>query len=223
MTSSIHSSVRRLPTLAGHRRNDARYIFDRQKITDTEIKFLNATMSSGVNSFYFDSVLTFQDSGAVLAWISFLRDAMSARVVVSWVADSLVGLSVTDVVHLYPPRAPDETPLPVAALGSSSSSDSDVWRRDYRYGLCYYRHGPEYLAVRDMREHDQRAAFVLFESAIVSTFNKCLVPTELTTLSASERDALEILVEERLIAVADGKAVTLPYRMKHWPVPYYAV
>ncbi|MEV0326829.1 DUF5825 family protein [Micromonospora echinospora] len=93
----------------------------------------------------------------------------------------------------------------------------------FRLGLCYYRQGPGFLGVRDVRDPAESAVYVLDEPPLREAFLRCLTPQRLDDWPAQGQAAAEELIAEGLLLRRGGLAVTLPYRMRVWPVPATAV
>ncbi|WP_327108168.1 DUF5825 family protein [Nonomuraea glycinis] len=142
-----------------------------------------------------------------LSFVRRLRDHLAEGVVPAWSHELPASLNWEMVCHLPPP--------------SGTGDDADRWRRRFRIGLCYYRQGPGFIQVKDLRE--EPVTLLLDDPSVVDVFVRCLEPTSLRLLSADEAAAAEALLNERLLLRLGDFVVTLPYRMKRWPIPAYAV
>ncbi|GAB3402666.1 hypothetical protein GCM10027569_08930 [Flindersiella endophytica] len=152
-----------------------------------------------------DPVVLGTDAGQTLAAIRQLRDALTAGVVPTWYGELDRRVPFDLVCHLPPPEG--------------RGAVHDRWRSGFRPGLCYFRRGPGFLRVRDARDRETTVDLVIDDDDLIGTFTRCLLPTSLTRLTPAERAAVNTLIEERLMLELDGKVVTLPHRMRRWPVP----
>ncbi|MEU3981152.1 DUF5825 family protein [Streptomyces sp. NPDC026672] len=114
--------------------------------------------------------------------------------------------------HLPPP-----TELPGERAGSAD------WRAGHTPGLLYHRRGPDFISVLDRREPGATARYTLDHPDLRAAFHTLLAPTRLDTLPSRHREAAALLAAERLALVTDGWAVTLPPRVRRWPVPCTAI
>ncbi|OZV76998.1 hypothetical protein CA850_24815 [Micromonospora echinospora] len=157
-------------------------------------------------------VLTPDEPQSVLALVAVLRDCLSRGSRVTWRCRATGGLDLTPLRHLPPPQW-------------SAGEDRAVtdWRDTFRLGLCYYRQGPGFLGVRDVRDPVESAVYVLDEPPLREAFLRCLTPQRLDDWPTQGQAAAEELIAEGLLLRLGGLAVTLPYRMRVWPVPATAV
>lgn len=137
------------------------------------------------------------------AW---LRDRLSAGVVEPWAGEIPAALDTRPLHHLPPPR---DSPDPRVKL----------WRSVFRPGLCYYRMGPGFVQVKDIREPAAAARLSIGQESLIQAFLCCLHPVRLTEVSRTERAALDQLLAERLLLRFDDIVTTAPYRMLRWPIP----
>ena len=96
----------------------------------------------------------------------------------------------------------------------------DAWRARHRPGLCYYRRGPGFVNVKDVRSDATAARFSIDvgderDDPIAVLEGVCRVDE----LSAPTRSLLEELDRERLSLRLEDSATLLPYRMRRWPIP----
>ncbi|MDG4824884.1 DUF5825 family protein [Asanoa sp. WMMD1127] len=145
---------------------------------------------------------------ATLTFLAWLRDQHSATTAVAWRATVDPALDTAPLHHLQPPEPVGPLPAEVAR-----------WRASHRPALRYYRRGPGFIQVKDVRRPSAGARFVLDHPPLIEAFDRCLAPTRLSDLAEPHRRAAEALVDEQLLMLVDGWALTLPYRMRRWPVP----
>lgn len=144
-----------------------------------------------------------------LEFIAWLRDQQTEGVDVAWSADLDPRFDVTLLFHLPPPVA-------------SAGEEPDVvrrWRAAHRPGMCYYRLGPGFIQMKDVRQAATAARFVLDTPLLTRTFTRCLRPCNLDALDPPERKAAEVMVAERMLLRLGERVTTLPSRMRRWPVP----
>ncbi|MDN0200264.1 DUF5825 family protein [Streptomyces sp. S.PNR 29] len=144
--------------------------------------------------------------------VQFLRECQSHALTVTWSVPqddalcrtpSALDFPLHHLRHLPPP----DGPVP------------DDWRSAYAYGRFYHRQGPGFVQIKDRRDPDAAVRLTVDHPDLVSTFGTCLQPTPLDDLSSTEREAVSVLAAEGLVLVTRGWAVTLPPRIRHWPVP----
>lgn len=145
--------------------------------------------------------------------VRFLRECQGLGLTVAWeAAGTQFRCDVRHLSHLPPPaERPGERP------------ELAEWRARHRHGLLYHRRGPDFVTVLDRREPGGAARLTLDHPALFAAFHALLEPTPLGELSPAERAATDLLAAERLVLVTDGWAVTLPPRIRRWPVPCTAV
>ncbi|MET8770218.1 DUF5825 family protein [Streptomyces sp. NPDC004658] len=144
--------------------------------------------------------------------VRFLRECQGLGLSVSWRATGTPSYDLRLLRHLPPP---DELPGEPGELAS--------WRAGHAYGALYHRRGPDFVTVLDRRERGTAVRLTLDHPALHATFLRLLEPTPVAALDAAEREALALLVAERLVLTGGGWAVTLPPRVRRWPVPCTAI
>jgi hypothetical protein len=138
---------------------------------------------------------------ATLTLIRLLREASSDGVPVRWRAELDAGFDTTLLVHLPPPAD--------RALAA--------WRRLHRPGLCYYRLGPGFVFIKDVRRAGAAARFRL--GGVTASFRALEPLVRVESLDPPTRELLEDLEREGLALRLGGLATLLPSRMRRWPVP----
>ncbi|MEV0094635.1 DUF5825 family protein [Streptomyces sp. NPDC050738] len=142
--------------------------------------------------------------------VQFLRECQSHALTVDWVPDAV--RDTAPLLHLPPPAPQSDEP---PALND--------WRSRHAYGLLYHRRGPDFVTVMDRRESTASARFTLSHPALLAAFRTLAEPTPLDDLSATHRKAASVLAAERLVLLTGGWAVSLPPRLRQWPVPCAAI
>lgn len=154
-------------------------------------------------------VLSITSPLPTLAVIRLLRDAASHGLPVNWHGEVDGTLDSALFVHLAPPDA-----APVVA----GQTPTDEWRRRHQPGLCYYRVGPGFVFVKDVRRNGAAARYLLDDEA-PEGFARLEAIVAVATLDPPTLELLDGLLEEGLAIQIDGHATLLAHRMRRWPVP----
>ncbi|WP_225826990.1 DUF5825 family protein [Streptomyces naphthomycinicus] len=144
--------------------------------------------------------------------VRFLRECQGRALRVSWRATGTPGCDPGVLCHLPPPA---ELPADPGALAA--------WRAGHAHGVLHHRRGPDFVTVLDRRERGTAVRLTLDHPVLLATFLRLLEPTPVDALDAAEREALGLLCAERLVLAGGGWAVTLPPRIRQWPVPCTAI
>jgi hypothetical protein len=172
-----------------------------------------ASIRAGARGFRLrDAVrLSADEPRETLAFVRLLRDAASFGVPVAWHGIVDEGLDARLLIHLAPPG-----PVPEEHTSVSLAE----WRHFHQPGLCYYRLGPGFVFIKDVRWEGQHAARYRFElDGIERIMAELETVVDAATLDDDARGALEDLKGEHLALRLGGLATLLPYRMRRWPVP----
>lgn len=151
------------------------------------------------------------DPAATVRFVAQLRDCLTDGRDAVWHGEVTAPVDPALLRHLPPPAPSD-------ADGHRSAAVRD-WRAAYRPGRCYYRHGPGFVQIKDVREPGRFEIVNLTDPHAAETFLRCLRPVSVTELDGPARDAVRELVAERLVLAVGDHVVTLPHRMRRWPVP----
>lgn len=146
------------------------------------------------------------DATLRLQYLRLLRDLSSCSVSVSWRCseETLPAGSRRLLVHLSPP-------------------DGDlVWASQFRFGALYWRRGPGFLFIKDARTVGA-THYILDEPTEQDLFQRFSAPQACTKLTRLEAQVFEGLAECGFLFIDSGYALSLPYRMKHWPIPFKAI
>nr|MDT0659388.1 DUF5825 family protein [Micromonospora sp. DSM 115978] len=161
-----------------------------------------------------------------LVLLRFLRDATSHAVRLRWTLAGQPSFPLDTHVHLVPPSAGD---------CPASRAYAARWGLDYRYGTYYYRRGPGLVVVKDVRPGQEPARLVITDGhdAFLRLAGDPLAPLPAGTDPLDpdptdpgpgpDADAAADAEAAGLACVAGSEVLILPYRMRHWPVPYTAV
>jgi hypothetical protein len=140
-----------------------------------------------------------------------LREVTSHTERLSWTLEGIPLVPPEALVHLYPP---------VDGVDEDTRRYARSWSSQYRYGSFYYRVGPGFVTVKDVRPGRDAARMVIDDGS-----EHLLAMAEVSTvdeLAAPARDVLDDAEAAGLILRDDEHIVVLPYRMRHWPVPHLA-
>jgi hypothetical protein len=147
------------------------------------------------------------DDDLRLLW--FLREATSRTLRVDWVLDGRPSVAPREVTHLVPPRTGTDAAY-VAA-----------WRAAYRYGSYHYRRGPGFVTVKDVRP-DGPPVHLTIDGGSAEHFLALADTGRIADLAPDVAAALDDAVEFGLAVRGVAAFLLLPFRMRHWPVPYVA-
>jgi hypothetical protein len=154
------------------------------------------------------------DDECDVRFVRLLRESLSATVRVEWTAESIGSFPAALVSHLPPPSAG------VALRGENGIQ----WRDGYRFGRCYYRIGPEFVLIKDMRQGDDRGARYRLDGAeVMGAFPGLEQALYLPAAPAPVRELFELLTGEELVLRRGDWGTVLPFRMRRWPVPFSSV
>lgn len=160
-----------------------------------------------------DTVLPFGRSPAGdLALLRYLRDATSHAVRLRWRLGGLPCFPLHTHVHVV---APD------GGVDDDTTAYAASWRASYRYGSFFYRRGPGFVTVKDVRPESEPARFTIDEGA--DHFLAMAGAHTLDDLAPQAQELVDTVAEVGLLLRVDRRLLVLPYRMRHWPVPYLAV
>lgn len=114
--------------------------------------------------------------------------------------------------HLYPPSA---------VLGAPDSDDiRQQWKETFYLCKCIYRKGPGFIQVRDRRTGGSLLRFTLHDPAYLQAVEQLSAGCRAEDVPAQ---VLDDLVGESLAGRAGDLAWWLPYRVRRWPWPSFAV
>jgi hypothetical protein len=142
--------------------------------------------------------------------LALLRDCVALGIDVGWAGERCGDIDPHHLMHLSPPTA---FPCSEAVLRA--------WQ-EFSFGTCYWRNGPDFAIVRDLRPGGPPTRLTL-EGDTYDAFIAGSRPTRIDDLSERVRATIVDLADERLIAIHDGWFLTLPYRIVKWPIPYVAI
>jgi hypothetical protein len=150
-----------------------------------------------------------ESADADVEQLRILRDLTGRTVRVHW---SMIGRPLFDprtYVHLVPP-------------GEGSDPVVRRWAGEYRYGTFYYRQGPDFVVVKDVRPGGDHARFTV-EGDDAEQFRRLAGESTLADLSPASLAALDDAVGMGLAIRGEQRFLLLPYRLRRWPVPYQAI
>jgi len=142
--------------------------------------------------------------------IRLIRDCVAVGITVDWSVSSPGAVDPVELMHLCPPASfPGFEPL------------LDSWR-DFCFGVLYWRRGPDFAVVRDIRPGFEPAWYELEDAASMELFGRLCVPQP---RADCERfgSAFDELRAARLVLTIGDACLALPYRIHKWPVPFLSV
>jgi len=148
-----------------------------------------------------------------IQFLRFLRDCTAHRVNVKWRGKVSDPARSQSFHHLLPPSVEGTPPEAVQA-----------WGKNHAYGQLYWRLGPNFLTIKDMRA-GREARFTLDDGPLRDVFTKLQVPQPWAALKDDpvSQEVVESLMEEDLVVRLGDWVVALPYQLQHWPIPASAV
>jgi Family of unknown function (DUF5825) len=146
-----------------------------------------------------------QPGDDILPFVWLLREAAGYGVGVTWRGN---------LGHHVDPQLLHHLPPPV----SGAEPGLNRWRATFRYGLCYYRVGPGFLLIVDHRRTIHGATSVLRDPDEIATLRGFTCPGPAAGTAAFAR-----LCDKGLVLRHGGAAVSLPYRLRRWPIPCTAI
>jgi ribosomal peptide maturation radical SAM protein 1 len=154
-----------------------------------------------------------QQAAQSIQFLRFLRDCTAHRVNVKWRGKVGDQARPQSFHHLLPPSVEGSPPEALQA-----------WGKNHAYGQLYWRLGPNFLTIKDMRA-GREARFTLDDGPLRDVFTKVLVPQPWDALKGDpeHQEVLESLMEEELVVRLGDWVVALPYQLQHWPIPASAV
>ena len=173
---------------------------------------LSAAVRAGARAVHLAGVhvLSADEPRPTLALVRLLRESASEGVPVTWRGVLADGIDPELLVSLPPPKLPNADE-PDAALVD--------WRLRYGPGLCYFRIGPDFVLVKDVRRQDAAARFCIDDEGAVEAFRSLEDVAAVDELEPSALRILEDLRAEGLALQLGGFATLIAYRMRRWPVP----
>ncbi|WBB56660.1 DUF5825 family protein [Verrucosispora sp. WMMD573] len=140
-----------------------------------------------------------------------LRAVTSHAVRLRWALSGRPAFPLHTYSHLLPP---------CLGMEFDDVAHTVAWARDYRYGSFYYRRGPGIVTIKDVRPGQPAARMVIEEGA--DRFARLAESVDGRS-DIVDADLVADAVEAGLAVQADDRTLVLPFRMRHWPVPYLSV
>jgi hypothetical protein len=146
-----------------------------------------------------------------LELLRLLRLATSHAVRLRWTISGRPLFPSHTYTHLLPPWS---------GLSLDDLGYAVEWARDYRYGTFYYRRGPGLVTVKDVRPGVAASRMVVEDGA--ETFLR-LAESPDGGFTPTEESLVDDAVAAGLALREADRVLILPFRMRHWPVPYQAI
>jgi hypothetical protein len=150
------------------------------------------------------------DPLATLLFLRRLRQAAGEGAALDWRAGEGAGLDWRVDLLAAGGRLLHHLPPPVSGPDASAVA---AWRAAHRPGLCHYRRGPGFLLVSDARGGAAVTTTLAGEPAEVFTRYLDVGP------APAADPVFDRLVTLGLILPLGDLALTLPYRIRRWPIP----
>jgi uncharacterized protein DUF5825 len=150
-----------------------------------------------------------RDPSGLTSWLAWLRDAASALVAVRWTGQVILAPSlISNIVHLPPPE--------------SAGAATRPWLDLHAKSALYYRRGPGFITVKDLRRSRQRMNITLDDPAELDLFERIARPVEVGTLTRFEGQLDEFL-DAGLAYRVGNLVVGIATHLRRWPIPHTAV
>jgi hypothetical protein len=161
------------------------------------------------------------DEQAAASFLARVRDALSAGTLTRWRGTIPRHVDTEQLHHLPPPDpvSPDDDGDGRRSGGAGDDARASRWRAAFRPGLCYYRMGPGFIQVKDVRDATAAARFTLDDAGQIELFLRCLRPVRLQALRGENIETARLLLSERLLMRFGDFVTTAPHRMRRWPIP----
>ncbi len=137
--------------------------------------------------------------------VRFLRDTVPLGVHVSWTPADPAAVPQT-LVHLWPPANTQPAGAPPPKL----------------FGIYYWRKGPDFISIQDIRPGIVPCFYVLDEPDIFDAFLQLQQPAARDAVPADRQNALEQMEQENMLFSTGRYVVALPCRVARWPTPFHA-
>jgi hypothetical protein len=148
-----------------------------------------------------------RDSDLLYLW--WLRDLTSHAIRLIWTLDGEPLLDHRDYSHLVPPRGP-------------SGGAVARWRSAFRYGTFYYRVGPGFVTIKDVRPGGEHSRMTI-SGVDADRFLWLAQSSSRCPYDEPLEEALHALADADLARFTETSLVVLPFRIRHWPVPFLSV
>jgi hypothetical protein len=100
---------------------------------------------------------------------------------------------------------------------------AERWRGEYGFGYCFYRVGPGFIHLVDVRDADDAARLLLDDPATVEAFSQLAGVVRLSELPPLAAELADQLDRARLLLRLGDWATILPWRLHRWPISCTAV
>ncbi len=152
-----------------------------------------------------------QSAARDLDLLYLLREATSHAVRLRWTLAGTPCFPLLTHVHLVPPSG---------GVGAAAGY-ARQWAAGYKYGSYYYREGPGFVTVKDVRAGGEPVRMTIADGA--AHFQAMASARSRHELSDDAAALLEVAEQAGLLIRDADRLLVLPYRIRHWPVPYVAI
>jgi hypothetical protein len=166
-----------------------------------------------------------QAAFTALSYVELIREAVRRGLQVEWRLQAL-DVPYKQLAHLPAPSL-DRLDSPILngiSLPSHqpplSAEDFSTWQATYEFGLCFWRFGGSFIAIRDRRLASHEKVIIHIDDPDqVRYFQQWGQVTDVQNCNADQQECLDDLLALQLVLQCEQYALVLPYRMTHWPVP----
>lgn len=169
---------------------------------------ISEQVRAGLRQVEITEQVDFDAASAAAQMLRLVRDLTSCSVKVNW-ALKPHQFSIEPLYCLQPP----------AEINGAQPEALRDWSARFRFGLLYWRAGPNFIVIRDARTNAINH-FTLDEPDYIKAIWAGHFGKPFSEVSA---EAVDALTGEGLIYTISDQAVLLPYRMRHWPIPFNGV
>jgi uncharacterized protein DUF5825 len=141
-----------------------------------------------------------------------IRDATGCGLRIDWALGSAPE-DTTPLHHLFPPSS---------WVHDDAVATVREWQQSYTFGQCFFRVGPSFVTVKDVRPHVEGARMVI-DDPDAATFLALAEGGPSTDENGETAAAVTDLREAELCIVGEEGVFVLPYRLRRWPIPFSAI
>lgn len=206
------ASINQKDEIQGFDKMNGRLTIKRNTVQRLTLNDLQRLVGEGLRSA--DAVFVFdqQDPQQTLYQVQVIRDCLSLGIRLVWEAEVAGEFDFRPLFHLIPPRR----------LPAEFASVQEEWLERYRYGSFFWRKGPDFLLVKDVRVEENATRYTIDQTAMIELLQQCEQPVP-RLMVTDDPEVLDPLLEEGLLLDYGGYLLTLPYRVHKWPLPYNAI
>jgi hypothetical protein len=185
---------------------------DKQNVVSVRAR-LSSLVSSGCRRLELaDSVDADFNSVTSVQMMHLIRDATGFGLQINW-SMATAPADINNFTHLFPPSG---------GFDSTGKEIAELWRDAYSFGTCFFRVGPSFIALKDVRRTVEAARMVI-EEPYFRSFLELAEWDTIGKLPAGSTAIVDDLVKVGLCHLGRAGMMVLPYRMREWPIPFSAI